>query len=105
VGKADYLGLVVLLGVFVFFAHAHPIHAQDHPINTTVLRCDQGKSTIRQEIYAQSSLELSGEGKVDRKDGATRFTEVVLRPRLRVPTGTDKDRMLRILEKSEKACL
>jgi uncharacterized OsmC-like protein len=51
------------------------------------------------------SLELSGEGKVDRKDGATRFTEIVLRPRLRVPNGTDKDRTLRILEKSEKACL
>jgi peroxiredoxin-like protein len=51
------------------------------------------------------SLELSGEGKVDRKDGATRFTEIVLRPRLRVPAGTDKDRTLRILEKSEKACL
>ena len=51
------------------------------------------------------SLELSGEGRVDRKDGATRFTEIVLRPRLRVPNGTDKDRTLRILEKSEKACL
>jgi peroxiredoxin-like protein len=51
------------------------------------------------------SLELAGEGKVDRKDGATRFTEIVLRPRLRVPAGTDQDRTLRILEKSEKACL
>ena len=27
-----------------------------------------------------TSLELSGEGTVDRKDGATRFTEIVLRP-------------------------
>jgi peroxiredoxin-like protein len=51
------------------------------------------------------SLELSGEGKVDRKDGATRFTEIVLRPRLRLPAGADQDRALRILEKSEKACL
>ena len=51
------------------------------------------------------SLELSGEGTVDRKDGATRFTEIVLRPRLRLPAGADKDRALRILEKSERACL
>jgi peroxiredoxin-like protein len=52
-----------------------------------------------------TSLELSGEGTVNRKDGATRFTEIVLRPRLRLPAGADKDRALRILEKSEKACL
>lgn len=51
------------------------------------------------------SLELSGQGKVDRKDGATRFVEIVLRPRLRLSPGADKDRALRILEKSEKACL
>jgi peroxiredoxin-like protein len=52
-----------------------------------------------------TSLELSGEGTVDRKDGATRFTEIVLRPRLRLPAGADKDRVLRILEKSERTCL
>ncbi len=51
------------------------------------------------------SLELSGQGKIDRSDGATRFTEIVLRPRLRLPAGADRDRALRILEKSEKACL
>lgn len=52
-----------------------------------------------------ASLELSGYGKVDRKDGATRFIEIVLRPRLRLSAGADKDRALRILEKSERACL
>jgi peroxiredoxin-like protein len=51
------------------------------------------------------SLELSAEGTVDRKGGAMRFTEIVLRPRLRVSGSTEKDRALRILEKSEKACL
>ena len=63
------------------------------------------RSVARASKLEFVSLELSGEGKVDRKDGATRFTEIVLRPRLRVPTGTDKDRTLRFLEKSEKACL
>lgn len=33
------------------------------------------------------SLELSGSGTVDRKDGATRFTEILLRPQLRLPKG------------------
>jgi uncharacterized OsmC-like protein len=42
---------------------------------------------------------------VDRKEGATRFTEIVLRPRLTLPAGADRDRAMRVLEKSEKACL
>lgn len=63
------------------------------------------QSVARASKFEFISLELSGEGKVDRKDGAMRFSEIVLRPRLRVRAGTDKDRALRILEKSEKACL
>jgi peroxiredoxin-like protein len=51
------------------------------------------------------SLELSGDGTLDRKDGATRFTEIVLRPRLKLPAGADRDKAMRVLEKSEKACL
>jgi organic hydroperoxide reductase OsmC/OhrA len=34
-----------------------------------------------------TSLELTGEGIIDRKDGATRFTEIVLRPRLTLRAG------------------
>jgi peroxiredoxin-like protein len=52
-----------------------------------------------------TSLELTGEGTVDRKDGATRFTEIVLRPRLTLPAGADREKAMRVLEKSEKACL
>lgn len=51
------------------------------------------------------SLELSGAGTVDRKEGATRFTEIVLKPRLKIPKGVDRDRAMRMLEKGEKACL
>jgi len=51
------------------------------------------------------ALDLSSEGTVDRRDGITRFTEIVLRPRLRIPPGTDRDRALSVLQKSEKACL
>jgi peroxiredoxin-like protein len=52
-----------------------------------------------------SALELAVEGTVSRVDGVTRFTEIVLRPRITLPAGTDRDRALRVMEKSERACL
>jgi peroxiredoxin-like protein len=51
------------------------------------------------------SLDLSADGTVDRQDGITRFTEIVLRPRLTLRPGQDATRALRLLEKSEQACL
>ena len=50
-------------------------------------------------------LDLSSEGTVDRQDGVTRFTEIVLRPRLAIRPGTDRDRALSVLQKSERSCL
>lgn len=52
-----------------------------------------------------SALELDAAGTVDRQDGVVRFTEIVLRPRLTVSPGTNHERALHILEKSEKTCL
>lgn len=51
------------------------------------------------------ALDLDASGTVDRQEGVTRFTEIVLRPTLTVAEGTDRERVLRILEKSEKSCL
>ncbi len=51
------------------------------------------------------SLDLDATGTVDRKDGITRFTEIVLRPRLVIAHGTDRDRALHVMEKSERVCL
>jgi organic hydroperoxide reductase OsmC/OhrA len=51
------------------------------------------------------TLELSSEATVDRANGVTRFTEIVLRPRLALAPGTDRARALWVLEKSKKACL
>ena len=51
------------------------------------------------------SLELSGSGTVDRKDGSTRFTDIVLRSRLTLPKGPDPERAKRMLEKGKNACL
>jgi peroxiredoxin-like protein len=52
-----------------------------------------------------TSLDLASDGIVDREDGVTRFTEIVLRPRLTVGPGVDLDRARRVLDKSERACL
>lgn len=51
------------------------------------------------------SLEIETAGTVNKQDGVTRFTEIVLRPVLTVPPGTDHARAQRVLERSEKACL
>jgi organic hydroperoxide reductase OsmC/OhrA len=50
-------------------------------------------------------LELDAVGTVDRQEGVTRFSEIVLHPRLTVAPGTDRERVIRVLEKSEKVCL
>jgi uncharacterized OsmC-like protein len=42
---------------------------------------------------------------VNRQDGVTRFTEIVLRPRLTVASGTDHERVRHVLDKSENTCL
>ena len=51
------------------------------------------------------SLEVATSGTVDRHEGVTRFTEIVLRARLAVPEGTDAARATRVLERAEHACL
>ena len=51
------------------------------------------------------SLDLLGEVTVDQHNSVTRFTEIVLRPRLELGPSGDRDRALRVLEKSKNACL
>jgi peroxiredoxin-like protein len=50
-------------------------------------------------------LDLTVEGTVDRAGGAMRFTDIVLRPRVRLAAGADTGRALRVLDKAERACL
>jgi organic hydroperoxide reductase OsmC/OhrA/nucleotide-binding universal stress UspA family protein len=45
------------------------------------------------------SLELATEGTVDRHEGILRFTEIVLRPRLLIPAGTDRQRASLLLHR------
>ena len=51
------------------------------------------------------ALEASVEGKLDRVEGRSRFTEIVVRATLRVPAGTDRQRAEKLMEKAEQACL
>jgi organic hydroperoxide reductase OsmC/OhrA len=52
-----------------------------------------------------TALDLSAEGTLDRVDGVTRFTGIVLRPRVTLGPGADRARALWALEKAEKTCL
>jgi organic hydroperoxide reductase OsmC/OhrA len=52
-----------------------------------------------------AQLDLEAAGTVDRDEGVTRFTEIVLHSRLTVPPGIDRARVLAMLEKAKKACL
>ena len=51
------------------------------------------------------TLDVDTTGTVDRVDGVTRFSEIVLRPTITVAAGIDRDNVLRVLEKSKKHCL
>jgi peroxiredoxin-like protein len=51
------------------------------------------------------SFECNAVGKVDQVEGKYMVTEIVLKPKVVVSSIIQEDRMLRILEKSEKACL
>lgn len=51
------------------------------------------------------ALDVGASGVVDREGRTTRFTEVVLTPRLTVPPGADREQAMRALSKAEGACL
>ena len=50
-------------------------------------------------------LEVTTEGTVDRVDRVTRFTQIVLRPRLTISDEVDPEQAIRLLHKAERACL
>jgi len=50
-------------------------------------------------------LDVETAGIVSKQDGVVRFTEIIMRARLTLPEGTDHARALRVLARSEKACL
>ena len=63
------------------------------------------RSVANLSKFRFNALDLAAEGIVDRNQGVTRFTEIILRPKLMVPQGTKREQAVRIMEKAEKACL
>jgi organic hydroperoxide reductase OsmC/OhrA len=63
------------------------------------------RAIARLSKVAFVALKVEASGTVDRQEGVTRFTEIVLRPSLTIPAGADRERALHVLEKTEKACL
>jgi organic hydroperoxide reductase OsmC/OhrA len=60
-------------------------------------------------VAAEAKLEyksahITGEGLLQRKDGVIRMTEVVLRPVLALPAGSDSVAAVQVLERSAKLC-
>jgi organic hydroperoxide reductase OsmC/OhrA len=51
------------------------------------------------------SLEVEAEGVLQRDAGGWRFTEVCLRPDLKIAREEDRERGARLLEKAERTCL
>lgn len=51
-----------------------------------------------------TTFDLSGEGRLERKEGATCFTEIVLHPRVTLPAGSDSAAAERALEKAKNVC-
>lgn len=51
------------------------------------------------------SLELEVEGVIGKDEGGWRFTQVNLRPRIRISLEKERERAQRLLEKAEKTCL
>jgi peroxiredoxin-like protein len=63
------------------------------------------RATAKASRVEFDNCAMTTEGVVDRVDGVTRFTEVVLRPRLILRPGTSPERARRVVEKAERACL
>jgi organic hydroperoxide reductase OsmC/OhrA len=51
-----------------------------------------------------TSIHITGEGLLQRKEGAVRITEIVLRPILGLPAGADPAEAAKVLERSAKLC-
>ncbi len=63
------------------------------------------RAIARASSFPWLRLTCEAEGRLERADGTLRFTEFTLRPMLKIPTGGDRRRAMRLLEKAESGCL
>jgi organic hydroperoxide reductase OsmC/OhrA len=63
------------------------------------------RGVARANKFAWNSLSCEVEGTLERPDGKTRFTQIVVRAVLRVPAGTDEAKAVQLAERAEHVCL
>lgn len=63
------------------------------------------RSVARASKLDWTGLECRVEGKLDRVEGKSYFTDIVVHATLSVPAGTSQDRATRLMEKAEHVCL
>ncbi len=56
-------------------------------------------------LFHYVSLEVTAEGTLERDAGGWRFTEVHLRPSLKITREEDREQAVQLLEKAERTCL
>jgi len=63
------------------------------------------RGVARAQKLAWSSLRCEVEGALNRVEGKTRFTHILVKAALLVPEGTDHDKALKAMERAEHVCL
>ncbi|MDH5177519.1 MAG: OsmC family protein [Gammaproteobacteria bacterium] len=63
------------------------------------------RAVARASKFEWHGLDVNVEGKLDRVEGKTRFTEYHVHAALKVPAGTDQALATKLLEKAEHVCL
>jgi peroxiredoxin-like protein len=63
------------------------------------------RGVARANKFAWHRLECSVEGTLNRVDGKTKFTHIVVRATLHVPSGTDEAKAKQLMERAEHVCL
>ena len=63
------------------------------------------RAVARSSKLEFANATIQAEGTVDRYAGATKFTDIVLRPRLTFARGVDRAMVAAVVAKAEKSCL
>jgi organic hydroperoxide reductase OsmC/OhrA len=63
------------------------------------------RGVARAQKMPWTSLQCEVQGTLDRVDGKSRFTHMVVKAALVVPQGTEQDKALKAMERAEHVCL
>jgi hypothetical protein len=63
------------------------------------------RAVAKASKFEWRALACDVEGTLNRVEGKSFFTHFLVKARLEVPAGTDRERATRLLEKSEQVCL